>query len=97
MVNLIPHIARLSTTRTRKLERTAFALIGVYGAYRFWRRRELAYQAEVAKEFCPSELRLFSQCLEGKQACTTEMVYLHDCIYRQRGHHQVTFNQAKIR
>lgn len=97
MVNLISHVRALRNTRQKAIERLSFGLLGAYAAYRFWRRHELAYQAEVAKEFCPGELKTFSMCVDSKKECITEMVYLHDCIYRQRGLSQVTFNQLKIK
>jgi hypothetical protein len=97
MVNLLPHIRDMGVRRSRWLNAALLSILGGYGAYRYWRGREITYQVDVATEFCPGDLRTFSACLDSKKDCSTEMIYLHDCIYRQRGHGQVTFNQAKIK
>ena len=61
----------------------------VLGTYLYRRERHLRHHADLAKEFCMSQVVNFKACKPNWiNPCKNELYDLHDCIYRSKGYNQ---------
>ena len=69
------------------------ALISALPLYYYFvdRPKKIHHDAQVAREFCPNQVRTFMKCFQGKhlEQCEKEMLLLHNCVYKEKGFNQM--------